>query len=724
MEKYELLSDVVIRTPRMPFEEIYSYFDLKEKLFLQSKEIQNAIRIASIDLYDECLKFEDLDQKEKKRVLYSLCRYITRMSSRCTPFGLFAGCALAKFAKHTNLIVSEDIVRHTKLDMSYLYNLTQYLSQLPELKYKLKYYPNSSIYKLGNEYRYIWYYFLKDKRQYRICSVEPTSYLRSILTRSKCGAYVEDLLPFVSNDYISKTDSISYINELIDSQILVSELEPNISGEDLLSRIIHILSEITPQHEYLKILVDIRNIMSEIDSSRCNSINGYNRIESLVERIGAPYNRKYLFQVDVNNIYIDNQISYKVQDELIRTAHFLNKVIPYKDNKNLLLFKEEFIKRFGDGSIELSIVLDPEIGIGYPVSTYSEDTSSLLDGFFMENEDTSISSLELNEFSLKVLRKILDGNIAAKEIFLHDEDFDTKEENWNNLPITFSAFFKILKSTETETLILLNAIGNTSAANLLARFAYTDKNVEELVFNIANIEREAFPDAISAEIIHIPDSRAGNVLFRPNLREYEIAFLANSTLSKNNVIPVSDILICIKNDRIVLKSKSLNKEILPYSTNAFNHNSSSNPIYRFLCDMQQQKKRASFSFDLSPLFGVVSYIPRIRYKNTILSLAVWKIEVSDIIHLLGIENDKELLLLVRQWREKMKIPDTSLLIDGDNELFVDWNDCISIRSFFSIIRKHTSFVLREFPFRQDSFVVKGMNGAGYLNECIASFVKK
>ena len=140
MDNYNISPDIIIRTPKNSFELITVLYNNGKSSIL----FQEALRISSLDLYE---KYSDsLEERERKRVLLSIFKYISRMSTRCTPFGLFAGCGLGKFANETRLSVSSEYSRKTRLDMSFLCSLSQYLSNLPVLKYKLKYYSNNTLY--------------------------------------------------------------------------------------------------------------------------------------------------------------------------------------------------------------------------------------------------------------------------------------------------------------------------------------------------------------------------------------------------------------------------------------------------------------------------------------------------------------------------------------------------------------------------------------------------
>ena len=55
---------------------------------------------------------------------------------------------------------------------------------------------------------------------------------------------------------------------------------------------------------------------------------------------------------------------------------------------------------------------------------------------------------------------------------------------------------------------------------------------------------------ILAEIMHLSESRTGNILQRPNLRNYEIFYLGKSSLQPNSQILSEYILVSIRSDDV------------------------------------------------------------------------------------------------------------------------------------------------------------------------------
>jgi len=111
------------------------------------------------------------------------------------------------------------------------------------------------------------------------------------------------------------------------------------------------------------------------------------------------------------------------------------------------------------------------------------------------------------------------------EIKISELDFEQLNENWTDTPDTIMAICRILSLKEENTLVYLSSCGGSSAANLLARFAHVDETIERYVKQITRKEKDLQSDSVTAEIVHLPESRIGNIVFRPTIRNYEIPYL-------------------------------------------------------------------------------------------------------------------------------------------------------------------------------------------------------
>jgi hypothetical protein len=232
------------------------------------------------------------------------------------------------------------------------------------------------------------------------------------------------------------------------------------------------------------------------------------------------------------------------------------------------------------------------------------------------------------------------------------------------------------------------------------------------------------PDVIYAEIVHLPESRIGNILLRPVLRPYEIPYLAKSGVSGEFELRPDDLYVSVKNNRIVLRSKRLNREIIPRMSTAHNYSGKNPmPVYHFLCDMQHQAGRTGLGLFRNDAAQQLDYLPRVVYKNCILSQARWTVHGKETKVFSGIRDDREFLSKVKEWQAVRNIPDNVLLSDGDNELYVDLNNLLSIRAWLSVVKKRPSFHLEEFLFDPAAAVVRGSEGV-FTNEFIFAFYRE
>ncbi len=717
--KFSSFNTYVIRTPIIPFSWVNKLTQNKIFELCRIPFISEAIYIASPELHSEMLKLIDgKTVKNEKKLLQTLLKYLLRMGFRCTPFGLFSGCATGKFDDDTHIDMkdSKSHKRETRLDMNFLCALAQKIEENADIRNSLHYYPNTSLSQIGNDLRYVEYRYEKALRRHFTVSIENSEYIRIILNTAKNGASIDTLSSLINEPDVSAEDASNFIHELIDNQILVSSISPSVTGEDYLNLLIDKISD-NGIKSYLK---EINNVLNQVNNSPIGyGLNYYNTLIEIIEKFNVGFEKKFLFQTDLFPKFKSNKIDSKIIDKVNKALSVLNKLTPYVVNEELEKFKNEFYDRYEDEEIPLSLALDVEAGIGYGKNGEgSFDISPLIDDIFFDGQNNISNNHRKINWSFRdtlLNKKIRDSvKTGSLAINLTDQDLIDFKENWDDLPDTFSVLVNLIKAKKngSDELIYIDHVGGASATVLLGRFCQSSKEIRNLVTKIIESE-ELIREDIYAEIAHLPEKRTGNILNRPNLRRYEIPYLANSTLELENQIDISDIMISVVNERVILRSKKLNRYIAPKLASAHNYSSASLPIYHFLCDLQLQNNRESIGFNWGNLYSLYDFFPRVSYKDIILSPATWLVNKGKIKNLVSLK-------AVASWRKKEEIPSKILLVDGDNQLLIDLEHELSIELFISCIKGKNEVIISECLYDFENSVVN-FNGEPCTNEVILSY---
>lgn len=733
--KYIPFEDFVLRTPILSFsfyKELTSQNTINKERFkelFQDLVIQEAIFLASPQLFEELQKWVNnkiIDKKKEERLLDTFLKYLSRMSSRCTPFGLFAGCTVGKFNDSTNIVLNKPTnnKRHTRLDMNYLVSLSQDLSKIPFIKEQLKFFPNNSIYKIKDQFRYVEYYYKNSTRHHQTVAIETSDYLLYIVDKAKDGLNIGQLAELLVDEDVTIDEAKFYIEELIEGQLLVSELEPSLSGPEFLEQIMKTLSKIKGAGKIISVLEKVQELLNTIDIAPGSPVNFYIKISDELKKLDTTFDIKYLFQTDLvittKSLTLDNTIKQSIKKGMA----FLNRITLPPDETALDQFKKEFYKRYENSEIPLSHALDVEIGLGYKKQQFSADVSPLVDDLILPSKDNiTYTQVNFSPTDIILQKKILNAVINKLNIIsLDDNDFKRFEENWDDLPCTLSTMIEIIENNGHNK-IYISHLGGSSAGNLLGRFCHSNEKIYNHVKEIVAFEENANKDKILAEIVHLPQSRTGNVLMRPSLRKFEIPYLAKSELKKEEQLLINDLKISLKkyDGPILLKSSRLNKEIIPHLTNAHNYGSSSLPLYNFLADLQAQQKRKFLHIDIDLHIKQHGFIPRIEYGNVILSKATWIVKSDEIKPFIEeMYNDEKFSEILNKFIQEKGIPQFVLLVDGDNELLINFNNYTSVKMLFKIVKNRDHFRLIEF-LHSSNTLVKNENGSEYFtNQFIVS----
>ncbi|MBS1780026.1 MAG: lantibiotic dehydratase [Bacteroidetes bacterium] len=671
------------------------------------------IYLSSPEFWMELIKHEHLTEKKRQSYL----KYWIRSCFRCTPFATFAGVGVLSVGDKTEIIIndSETHSRNVRIDMAYLHKIADLISE--KAKFQIKFLANNSLYKVGNTFRYIEYTTQLNTRKYQVNSVPQTRYIDSVINKAKNGTTLNELSTLLQTlEGVSETDAFGFLNQMIEAQLLVSSLQPTITGDDpfkiLLSKI-NSLHGINNEQKTLNEIFDSLN-------TKFQGIKSYQNVEEKIKLLlGLGDAAKNLLQVDLGlsakSLIIDRKIIENIATQ-VWDLRFLNTPII---NADLETFVKKFKLKFEDAEVPLPLALDLDLGVGYANDKEARGESDLIDDLRITSSTLQTSQLtQLQKFSLKKYHDYLTLN--QSEIDLTDDNLSLVC-NIDDTKISSSLYIlgNLLKAgndlTSNNFKFNLQYTTGPSALNLLGRFISHDKKLRDLANELVVEDEINNPDVIYAEIVHLPETRLGNILCRPVLRDYEITFLGNSGIEEEKQIKINDITVSIVENEVYLKYKKNNKRIIPRLSSAHNYSNNVLPIYKFLCDLQSQTKQQISVWDWG-LLADRSFLPRVVYKNLILKKARWKIKKTDIQNILL--EQKNSINLFKEYLSKNNFPKEITLREFDNELVLDLNNSEHLQILLKHAKNNEEIDVEELLFHDQNLIVADENKNLFTNELI------
>jgi thiopeptide-type bacteriocin biosynthesis protein len=720
---YSFHPNIVLRTPAYPF-----HPDIDKAFIvncLSDEGFTEALYLASPSLYEECQKWRQGDMHDPKKVerMYmSMARYYLRMSSRCTPFGLLAGCSVIEWAEDTHLVLEAgNAGRHTRLDMHYVCALARWLAAAGPIKDQLIYYTNSSLYCLGDETRYVEYGYVNDARVYNVSSVLRSQYLDQVLAACQKGATRMELALVLADDDTGQDEALDFIDSLIEAQVLVSELEPVVTGKEFAKHIGGVLARLRCASGLAAIgaveqtLNQVHQALRSLDREGVNSVDAYKSIIASLEALDVPIESNKLFQADLTPRLAAGSLDCALQRELTEALAVLRCLTPDRTQERLAEFKRKFNVRYEDREVPLLEALDAENGIDY--SDYSRSGQSALVNDLVLSGPAWQRVVSQNEVQHLMYQKLREADRNRQySVEIREEELQPFLPGAAALPPSVSVVFRLVDHRR----VLLESVGGSSAANLLGRFAHADPRIDQLVRDITAREQQHNPDVLLAEIAYLPESRTGNILQRPTFRQFEIPYLSQSTLPAAQQLPLQDLTIAMQNGQLVVRSRKYNRVVVPRLSAAHNFSHQSLPVYQFLCDLQTQNLQPHLGFSWESVSLYTKFLPRLTYKNIILQGAAWQLDEADLAGLL--DEKADLAGRFAAFRERWQLPRYFTLADGDNELLVDAGNLYTVAVWLDTIKNRKSVKLKEYLFDAAESPVRDQAGRPYANQFIAALI--
>ena len=696
---------------------------------LETPELRGALRVAAPDL--DAQLADDLQRPPDappSRAELALVRYLTRMATRPTPFGLFAGSALGTLGELTRLALGprERARLKSRLDMGHLEAITRSLGADPALRTRLLHRPNETLYRAAGRLRYVEVRWEGPRRAHRLVAAEPSPHLDATLARAQRGATIDDLAaPLADENGVSREEAIAFVTQLVDRQILVSEWAPPLTSTDPLAELGDTLSARGADPALRAQLERLRDGMQGVDA-RGIAADPALHLEIAAEISRLPLNRHLpcLVQVDLVRDAPEATLGASVVEELARAVDLLHRLSSVDSTADLDRFREAFLERYETQEVPLLEALDPEIGLGFGPIDARAEAGPWLDGW-------SAPRIEPDRARTRAARlhALVAGAAVARgpaRIELDRADVESLAAGDRApLPDAFAALAVVAATSDRaiangDFQILVEFVLGPSGARLLGRFCHADPALRAAVERHLRDEEALRPDVVFAEIVHLPEGRLGNVLCRPSLRPHEIPFLGRSGAPEERQIPLADLRVTIVEGRIVLRSARHGREVVPRLTSAHNYRLRTLPLYRFLATLQSQGRSERAIWDWGPLESA-PHLPRVTHGRIVLARERWRVLADELRPLLHAEGAARVRAM-RAWRSRRALPRHVVLADGDHRLLVDLENPWSLESFLQLAKSRPELILVELFPAPDALPARGPDGR-YTHEILVPFVR-
>ncbi|MBE0358133.1 lantibiotic dehydratase [Pseudoalteromonas aliena] len=721
----------VIRVPRLSNEQLLQFNDVNAdtnkilESWLAMAGVEEALYLASPSLLERITQWREKSYtKQGKKVAHALIKYMIRMCARPTPFGLFSGICKGDIDSITSLTVDDYTIdgRKTRLDVFYLSALKDHFVKYASRSDTLKYKPNSSHYFIADQCRYVETYLSDKSMQYRLSAIESDEYFQFVLNTATPGMCFNDLCEsfYAQYEEAKKEEVEAYIQDLIDEGVLLADIPLPLTGDSpdyaLLKSIQTIKEDETADH-----LATALAQMEQLDNDKTGSIAPYKQLLTHLEQLPVKAEENKLFQADIYRNFSTCQLSELEVNRVKKQLELLAELGDTDKSNPLSNFIFKFNARFEGQFLPLDVILDDETGIG--ISNETSYETPLLAGLHLARAGSILNSTA----SISLIDSIIEDAISLPAnrhrncIVLTSKELKSKIANkyaTKSYPSSFAAMLSLYEDDKKNPVFKFNGCYGPSSANLLGRFCHLDESLKNAVIEELKQEQAHSPDVIFAEVVHMPEGRPGNVIARPHLREYEIVFMADSSLNKEYQIHLSDLYVWVEGQHVKLWSKRLNKQIIPRLSCAHNYSSHSLSAYKFLCMLQHQDGRP-INFSMPQSTSRHSFVPRIMLDNLVLSEKTWRVDRK---HLQEVFIDGQLDL------DKLNTLFTTYQLDTqvcyamfDNILQLDLRNSDMFEILLAETKGQTKVELKEVLSSSFSSRVRDEFGHHYNNEIIVPF---
>ena len=610
----------VLRFPLQPFADLIELGnDDRIRELSEDPQFREALFFASPAVDEQAQRWSELKPARAQQLGNTIYKYLSRMTTRCAPFGAFAGYCTGRTGAMTDFRAADaPNKRVVELSSSWLRQILE--SNSPNVRERSRWDRNPTMRIAAEVVRYVERHTVGGAYSYALSEVEHSALVDAAL-KAADGATVDAITAAVlaADEELTEDEARKFVNDLIDVQLLVSDFELPLSSIDPAADAVRLLRE--RGLEDAAALIEQAAAALQAISKESLGVDpaAYQRIAGALDP-----------ELDANRIFNAKltrggtpQLGAEVLGEIDRAVALLHRA-GRSDASALQSFAAAFEERYGTREVPLLEALDPETGIPFPPIT--PDSSPLIDG--LPFQSAAERRGEWLDRDAVLLDFVLRG---GSEIELTGDD-RTRLGRAEPLPLpdTFVVQASIAARSEDDLRsgdfrVVVEGMAGPSAARMLTRFCSTDAVLHEHVRQHIADEERCRPDAIFAEVLHLPEGAHAVMAGRPPVREYEIPLLAASALPREQQLALDDLLLSVVHGHIQLRSRRHGREVIPRMTTALNiEHERGIALFRFFGALTRQGRACTLYWDWGSL-AAAAHLPRVSAGRVVLSRELWRV---------------------------------------------------------------------------------------------------
>lgn len=480
------------------------------------------------------------------------------------------------------------------------------------------------------------------------------------------------------------SDALALVHDLIKAGVLCSG--PRAPLADLRNTGLDALDEF-PEFTTFPAVAEMRAALSRLHSTCGEGTPGdFRRLNESVRLMLQPEARPRAEEpllVGTASVREPIHIPAIVQS---RTQEVLNDLLPHFNRQDLPLsrFISIFESKFGDAQVPLMLSVDPDYGIDLFASVSSDSSRASNDTALVVAWERSVRRSE--------------KTVTLTEADLALGPSPTRLGAFGDGVVQLQILSGLSDRVASEPVAQLEGFRSGPTTRFYSRFL-RDHLEYASALSISSIE-DSSRDVVHADVLYVAANTLANISASPPATKYVV--LCDDVAAPQGCIglPIGELLVSVADGRLRLFSPSVGKWIEPRMNHPVNSFFTTRPAVAFLAYLERHNC-IDYDFRWPALLRNLEHLPRITYKQVVISLARWALR-PDVVARITTSHDTS---VTRSALEEAGVPRLFSFGPDDKALIYDQSSEISMQAFAAALRRSSAPVLFESLLQTDSVTV-------------------